>query len=87
MTTHPPKAAASLGNSDHDVVLYDTSLTPLRHKPPRRKLFLWKRADVDTIREDLQEYADAFAEDDTPITPKNIISEASTPTLRNSGRT
>ena len=36
----------SLGNSDHDIVLCDTSLTPFRSKPPGRQLFLWKKADV-----------------------------------------
>ena len=30
------KPLPSLGNSDHEIVLYDTSLTPLRPKPPRR---------------------------------------------------
>ena len=34
-----------------------------------RKKFLWKIADVDAIRQDLQEYADAFAADNTPSTP------------------
>ena len=63
------KPLPSLGNSDHEIVLYDTSLTPLRPKPPRRKLCLWKRADVNDIREDLQECADAFAPDFIPDSP------------------
>ena len=73
-TTHPSfkdrcKPLPSLGYSDHHIVLYDTSLTPFRPKPQGRRLFLWKRADVDAIREDLQEYADAFAADFIPDSP------------------
>ena len=42
LTTHPSfkqrcKAMPSIGNSDHDVVLFDTSVTVQRPKPPRKK--------------------------------------------------
>ena len=62
LTSHPNfsarcKPLPSLGKSDHDIVLYDTTLTPLRPKPPKRKLYLWRKADVEGIREDLREYA------------------------------
>lgn len=62
LTSHPScsarcKPLPSLGKSDHDIVLYDTTLTPLRPKPPKRKLYLWRKADVEGIREDLREYA------------------------------
>ncbi|KAL8615431.1 hypothetical protein ACOMHN_036251 [Nucella lapillus] len=65
LTTHPSlktrcKALPSVGNSDHDVVLYDTSLRPFRPKPPKRKILLWKKANVHTIRKDMEEYAQTF---------------------------
>ncbi|KAL8612317.1 hypothetical protein ACOMHN_062264 [Nucella lapillus] len=42
LTTHPSlktrcKALPSVGNSDHDVILYDTSLRPFRPKPKRKR--------------------------------------------------
>ena len=45
MTTHPSfkgrcKPLPSLGNSDHEIVSYDTWLTPFRPEAPRRKLSL-----------------------------------------------
>ena len=48
LTTHPSfkqicKPMPSIENSDHDIVLLDTSTTVRRPKPPRRKIFLWKK--------------------------------------------
>ncbi|KAL8580858.1 hypothetical protein ACOMHN_039558 [Nucella lapillus] len=65
LTTHPSlktrcKALPSVGNSDHDVVLYDTSLRPFRPKPPKHKILLWKKANVHAIRKDMEEYAQTF---------------------------
>ncbi|KAL8590830.1 hypothetical protein ACOMHN_052181 [Nucella lapillus] len=65
LTTHPSlksrcKALSSVGSSDHDVVLYDTSLRPFRPKPPKRKILLWKKANVHAIRKDMEEYAQTF---------------------------
>ena len=50
----------SIGNSDHDVVLLDTTLVARRPKPPRRNIYLWKRDDIQGIREDLVCSADDF---------------------------
>ncbi|KAL8604168.1 hypothetical protein ACOMHN_047380 [Nucella lapillus] len=65
LTTHPSlktrcKALQSVGNSDHDVALYDTSLRPFQPKPPKRKILLWKKANVHAIRKDMEEYAQTF---------------------------
>ncbi|KAL8623448.1 hypothetical protein ACOMHN_058893 [Nucella lapillus] len=65
LTTHPSlktrcRALPSVGNSDHDVVLYDTSLRPFQPKPPKRKILLWKKANVHAIRKDMEEYAQTF---------------------------
>ena len=56
------KPLPSIGNSDHDVVLLDTSLQVRRPKPPRRKIYLWKRADITGIQEDLDKFASDFQE-------------------------
>ena len=50
-TGHPSyklrcKALKEIGNSDHDIFLYDTNLRPQRPKPTRRKIYLWKRANI-----------------------------------------
>lgn len=65
-TTHPSftqrcKPIPSIGNSDHDIVLYDTTLTPLKPKPQRRKIFLWKQADVSAIKNDVADFSHSFA--------------------------
>ena len=58
LTTHPSfkqrcKPMPSIGNSDHDNLLLDTSTTVRKPKPLRRKIFLWKRADIQGIKDDL----------------------------------
>ena len=50
----------SIGNSDHDIVLLDTPTTVRRPKPPRRKIFLWKRADLQGIKDDLSDLASSI---------------------------
>ena len=37
-----------------DIVLLDTSIAATRPKLPRRKIYLWKRADINGIKDDLQ---------------------------------
>ncbi|KAL8606792.1 hypothetical protein ACOMHN_049621 [Nucella lapillus] len=54
------EALPSVGNSDHDVVLYNTSLRPFRPKPPKRNILLWKKANVHAIRKHMEEYAQTF---------------------------
>ena len=49
-----------IGNSDHDIVLLDTSIQVRRPKPPRRKIYLWKSADINGIQEDLTHFAAHF---------------------------
>ena len=50
----------SRGNSDHDIVLLDTSIQVRRPKPLRREIYLWKRADISGIQEDLSKFAVDF---------------------------
>ena len=60
-TSHPSfkircKPLPPIGQkSDHDIVLLDTSHQPLRARPPRRKIFLWKRADAEKIKQHIKE--------------------------------
>ncbi|MEW8548082.1 MAG: reverse transcriptase family protein, partial [Candidatus Thiodiazotropha sp.] len=49
--------------SDHDVVLYDTSLQAVRAKPVKRKIYLWKQADTANIRTTLSNYSNSFQAD------------------------
>ena len=50
----------SIGNSDHDIVLLDTSIQVRRPKPARRENYLWKSADISRIQEDLIHFAADF---------------------------
>ena len=54
-------------NSDHDVILYDTTLKPKRPKPPKRKMYLWKRANIDAVQEDFRDLSLAHHEKITGI--------------------
>ena len=50
----------SRGNSDHDIVILDTSIQVRRPKPPKREIYLWKRADISGIQDDLSKFAVYF---------------------------
>ena len=41
-------------------MLLDTAHQPLRAKLPRRKIFLWKRADAEKIKQHLKEFSHSF---------------------------
>lgn len=42
--------------SDHDIVLFYTSHQPVRTRPKRRTIYLWKKANIMEIKRSLQEY-------------------------------
>ena len=74
LTSHPGlkqrcKPLPSIGNSDHDIVLYDCALKPFRPKPVKRKIYLWKKADIEGIKEDLADFGS------TPPAPSKSVSE------------
>ena len=46
--------------SDHDIVLLDTAHRPHRYPPPHRKIYMWKKANVQGIREYLQDFSRTF---------------------------
>ena len=66
-TSHPSfktrcKPLPAVGNSDHDIVMFDTALNPFRSRPPRRKIILWKKADIDGIKSDVKAFVDNFVQ-------------------------
>ena len=61
----------SIGNIDHDIVLFDTTITATRPKPPRRKILLWKKADIQGIRDDLSDLSSITNLNDPSIEVKN----------------
>ena len=54
------KPLPSIGNSDHDIVLLDIACKPFKPKPVRRKIYLWKKADIYKIKEDLESFGNTF---------------------------
>ena len=67
LTSHPSykqicKPMPSIGNSDHDIVLYDTSIKASRPKPVRRQISLWKQADSSEIKKDLTNFSESFTD-------------------------
>ena len=69
LTSHPgfmprckPLHPISMKNY-HDIVLYDTSIQPTRAKPQRRKIYLWKRANINAIRREFRNFEETFSKD------------------------
>ena len=54
------KPLPSIGNSDHDIVLLDIACKPFKPKPVRPKIYLWKKADIYKIKEDLESFGNTF---------------------------
>ena len=48
--------------SDHDIVLFDVSMQPVRARPKRRTIFLWDKADIQGIKSSLATFRDKFME-------------------------
>jgi hypothetical protein len=53
-------SVCSLLYSDHDIVLLDVACKPVKPKPTRRKIFLWKKAEVHNIQKDIAEFGSTF---------------------------
>ena len=51
------------GLSDHDMVSVEILISPVRIKPPGRKIFLCKKGKFDLINEDLAEYYTSISND------------------------
>ena len=48
--------------SDHDMVLFDVSMQPVRSRPKRSTIFLWDKADIQGIKDTLATFRDQFME-------------------------
>ena len=48
------------GISDHDIVLIDLHIRATRQQNIKRKIFIWKRANIEEITYALQEFSDDF---------------------------
>jgi len=46
--------------SDHDIVLFDLATQPVRARPKRRTLYLWKKANTIGIKQSLAQYSETF---------------------------
>ncbi|XP_063400034.1 uncharacterized protein LOC134684660 [Mytilus trossulus] len=53
------KTLPPIGNSDHDIVLVDISANVNKPKPPKRKIYLWKK-DLESIGKYLESQFDTF---------------------------
>ena len=77
-TSHPSfmercKPLPSIGNSDHDIVLLDTNLISRPPKPTKRKIYLWKQADIQGIQDDLAVFESTICED-SPVSVEDMWS-------------
>ncbi|XP_071123237.1 uncharacterized protein [Mytilus edulis] len=64
-TSHPGnidrcKTLPPIGNSDHDIVLVDITANDNKPKPTKRKINLWKKADLESIGKHLDSQYDLF---------------------------
>ena len=50
------------GIGDHEAVYVESSMRPMKVKTPPRKVFQYKKANYDQMREDLREYQNLFTE-------------------------
>ena len=55
--------------SDHDIVLFDTAHQPVRSRPKRRTIYLWKKADTEGIKAAFTKYSVNFL---VPPSPQSI---------------
>jgi hypothetical protein len=47
------KPIPAIGNSEHDIMLLDIAYNPIKPKPTRHKIYLWKKPNIYKIQEDL----------------------------------
>jgi hypothetical protein len=66
------KPLPSIGSSDHDIRLLDIACKPFKPKPVRRKIYLWKKADIYKIKEDLESFGNTFRNIGPPITKMSL---------------
>ena len=61
------------GISDHEAVYVDSNIIAKRQKQVRRKIFLWKRADIENLKSEIRDFTTEFIESNTADTPVNTL--------------
>ena len=65
------------GVSDHDTMVYiDTNVRPFRQCPTKRKILLWKNADLDKLHSSATTLSKNLTDNYTVNTPINILWES-----------
>ena len=59
--------------SDHNIVLTDTNIILLRQKPPKRLVYLCKKADIYGMDDDLHQFSETFTSEFSVDTPINSL--------------
>ena len=61
------------GVSDHEMIFTISDVRAKRLKPTRRKILLWKKADMDTVRSQPDEVTSTFLSTNSVDTPVNDV--------------
>ena len=67
------RCVSTPGVSDHDMVLTLSDTRARRQKPVRRKIFLWKKADMDLIRSEIHTFGTHFIEENSISTDVDTL--------------
>ena len=67
------KCTSIPGLNDLDIVLTDTNIIPLRQKPPKRLVYLCKKADTSGMEDDLHQFSETFTSEFSVDTPINSL--------------
>ena len=73
MPTLVSKCTSISGLNNHDIVITDTNIIPLRQKPPKRLVYLWKKADTSGMEDDLHQFSETFTSEFSVDTPINSL--------------
>ena len=61
------------GLGHHDIVLIDANIVPTRQKPTRRLIYLWKKANLTEMEQDIAGFSRSFTSDFSEATPINTL--------------
>ncbi|XP_030834551.1 uncharacterized protein LOC115921326 [Strongylocentrotus purpuratus] len=75
------KCAALPGISDHDIVLIESSVVSSRNRSVKRKILLWKHANMKDFREDCLAFQQAFTEQFDRSSPVQVMWDNITTTV------
>ena len=61
------------GLSDHDIVLIDANIVHSRQKPARRLIYLWNKANLIEMEQDIAAFSRSFTTENSETTPINTL--------------